>query len=133
MSRVRSGEPRVRTAPAGLPGAAPATDRRVRGGRRRRSSARRGYLVFLIPGALLSLGVIVVPLLMTVALSFTRWTGVGTPRWTGLANYSRLLHDANFWASFEHIALLIVAMAVVPTLLGLFLAAVLFDYVGKAF
>jgi raffinose/stachyose/melibiose transport system permease protein len=124
---------RVRTAPGGLPGALPATDRRVRGGRRRRSSARRGYLVFLIPGALLSLGVIVVPLLMTVGLSFTRWTGVGTPRWIGLANYTRLLHDANFWASFQHIALLIVAMAVVPTLIGLLLAAVLFDYLAKRF
>jgi raffinose/stachyose/melibiose transport system permease protein len=102
-------------------------------GRRRRSARRRGYLVFLLPGILSSAGVIIVPLLMTVGVSFTRWSGVGRPQWIGLANYSRLLHDANFWASFQHIALVIVAMAVLPTLLGLFLAAVLFDYVGKAF
>ena len=94
---------------------------------------RRGYAVYLIPGVVLSLVIIVVPLIMTVYTSFTRWTGVGDPRWIGFDNYTRLFQDANFWASFGHILLLIVAMAVVPTLLGLFLAAVLFDYIAKRF
>jgi raffinose/stachyose/melibiose transport system permease protein len=92
----------------------------------------RGYAAFLIPGALLSLVVIVVPLVMNVGISFTRWQGVGTPEWIGLDNYTRLLQDDNFWASFKNIIFLIVAMAVVPTLVGLVLAAVLFDYVAKA-
>jgi raffinose/stachyose/melibiose transport system permease protein len=100
---------------------------------RKRSARRRGYAAFMLPGLLLSLAVIVVPLVMTVYVSFTRWTGVGRPQWIGLANYARLVHDANFWASFEHIALLIIAMAVLPTLIGLVLAAVLFDYVGRVF
>lgn len=98
-----------------------------------RSRSRGGYAVYLLPGLLLSLGVIVVPLAMTVYVSFTRWQGIGTPQWIGLKNYDRLIHDANFWASFQHIALLIVAVAVVPTLLGLFLAALLYDYVAKVF
>lgn len=89
-----------------------------------------GLWPFLIPGALLCAVVIAVPVVATVGISFTEWTGVGTPRWAGAANYDRLLHDENFWASFRNIALLIVAMAVVPTLLGLFLAALLFDYVA---
>nr|BFE72157.1 sugar ABC transporter permease [Actinoplanes digitatis] len=89
--------------------------------------------MYLIPGVLASLAVIVVPLVMTVGISFTRWPGIGTPDWVGLDNYTRLLHDVNFWASFGHILLLIVAMAVVPTLLGLVLAAVLFDYLAKVF
>ncbi|MEV6349341.1 sugar ABC transporter permease [Actinoplanes sp. NPDC051851] len=93
----------------------------------------RGYAVYLIPGILASIAVIVVPLVMTVYISFTKWTGVGEPRWVGLENYTRLFADANFWASFGHIALLILAMAVVPTILGLILAAVLFDYIGKHF
>src|SRR5687767_557577 len=87
-----------------------------------------GYLVFLIPGVVLSLAVVVVPLGMTIATSFTRWDGVGVPEWVGLDNYVRLLGDPSFWASFRHIALLIVAMAVIPTLVGLVLATVLFDY-----
>ena len=39
--------------------------------------------------------------------------------------------DASFWASFRNSLSMIVAMVVVPTLIGLLLAAVLFDYVGK--
>jgi raffinose/stachyose/melibiose transport system permease protein len=94
---------------------------------------RGGYGIYLVPGVVASLAIIVVPLIMTVYVSFTRWTGVGSPNWIGFDNYTRLFQDVNFWASFGHIALLIVAMAVVPTLLGLFLAAVLFDYVAKKF
>ncbi|GID91961.1 carbohydrate ABC transporter permease [Amorphoplanes digitatis] len=101
--------------------------------RPRQGGRRAGYGVYLIPGVLASLAVIVVPLVMTVGISFTRWPGIGTPDWVGLDNYTRLLHDVNFWASFGHILLLIVAMAVVPTLLGLVLAAVLFDYLAKVF
>nr|WP_296070009.1 sugar ABC transporter permease [uncultured Actinoplanes sp.] len=94
---------------------------------------RKGYGVYLIPGIIASLAVIIVPLVMTVYTSFTRWNGVGEQTWIGFGNYTRLLQDHNFWASFGHILLLILAMAVVPTLLGLVLAAVLFDYVAKKF
>jgi len=98
-------------------------------GKRRQS----GYAVYLVPGVIASLAVIVVPLVMTVGISFTRWSGIGEPIWIGFANYTRLARDADFWASFGHILLLILAMAVLPTLLGLVLAAVLFDYVAKHF
>ena len=94
---------------------------------------RKGYGVYLIPGVLASLLVIVVPLVMTVYTSFTKWNGVGEQRWIGFDNYTRLFEDSLFWSSFGNIFLLILAMAVVPTLLGLFLAAVLFDYVAKKF
>ncbi|MBT8227910.1 MAG: sugar ABC transporter permease [Dactylosporangium sp.] len=96
-------------------------------------SRRGGYAIFLLPGVLLSLAVIIVPLAMTVGTSFTRWNGVGVPEWIGLTNYRRLLDDENFWVSFKNIAALIVAMAVVPTMLGLLLAALLFDYIAKWF
>ncbi|MFC7533768.1 carbohydrate ABC transporter permease [Actinoplanes sp. GCM10030250] len=94
---------------------------------------RRGYAVYLIPGVLASVAVIIVPLVMTVYVSFTKWTGVGDPRWVGFDNYTRLFADELFWQSFGNILLLILAMAVIPTLLGLVLAAVLFDYVAKKF
>ncbi|NMO56200.1 sugar ABC transporter permease [Actinoplanes sp. TBRC 11911] len=94
---------------------------------------KKGYGVYLIPGIITSLAVIIVPLVMTVYTSFTRWNGVGDQKWIGFDNYTRLFQDSNFWASFGHILLLILAMAVVPTLLGLVLAAVLFDYIGKKF
>jgi raffinose/stachyose/melibiose transport system permease protein len=94
---------------------------------------RSSYFVFLIPGLILSTAVVVVPLAMTVATSFTRWQGVGAPTWIGIDNYVQLAGDPSFWASFLHIALLIVAMAILPTLIGLVLATVLVEYIGVAF
>lgn len=101
---------------------------------RTRSLSRSGYLIFLVPGLLLSTAVIIVPLLMTIGVSFTRWRGVGSPpSWVGLDNYVRLLTDPSFWASFQHIVFLIIAMAIVPTLIGLVIATVLYEYVSVAF
>ncbi|QPL06709.1 sugar ABC transporter permease [Actinomyces respiraculi] len=54
-------------------------------------------------------------------------------RFIGLGNYSELLADEKFWSSFQNSMFMIVAMVLVPTLIGLLLAAVLFDYVGKHF
>ncbi|MFI7127505.1 carbohydrate ABC transporter permease [Nonomuraea sp. NPDC050153] len=93
----------------------------------------RGYWLYLAPSLLLFLVVIVAPFLMNVGASFTRWSGVGTPRWIGLDNYARLLKDERFWQSFQHNVGLIVAMAIVPTAIGLVLAAALFDYIAKRF
>jgi ABC-type sugar transport system permease subunit len=93
----------------------------------------RGYWWYLVPSLVLFLVVIVAPFLMNVATSFTRWSGVGTPRWIGLDNYARLAEDERFWQSFQHNVGLIVAMAIVPTAVGLVLAAALFDYIGRRF
>ncbi|MEU4509745.1 sugar ABC transporter permease [Nonomuraea wenchangensis] len=93
----------------------------------------RGYWLYLVPSLVLFVAVIVVPFLMNVGASFTRWSGVGTPRWIGFDNYARLIEDERFWQSFQHNVGLIVAMAVVPTAIGLVLAAALFDYIGKRF
>ena len=94
---------------------------------------RNSYALFLVPGALAAFAVIVVPFLMNTAVSFTSWQGVGDPKWTGLANYRDLLDDSEFWASFRHSLFMVVAMAAVPTIVGLVLAAALFDYIGKHF
>lgn len=95
--------------------------------------ARDSYALFLLPGVLAFFAIIVVPFLMNTGVSFTEWQGVGTPKWTGLANYRELLDDSEFWASFRHSLFMVVAMAAVPTVVGLVLAAALFDFVGKHF
>lgn len=91
------------------------------------------YALFLIPSALAFLVVIVVPFAMNLGISFTEWQGVGSPKWTGLANYRELFTDTVFWDSFKHNVAMIIAMAVIPTAIGLVLAAALFDFVGKRF
>ncbi|MVU78094.1 ABC transporter permease subunit [Nocardia sp. ET3-3] len=93
----------------------------------------RAYLPFLLPGALLSAVVIGVPFVANIAISFTDWDGVSPVRWTGLDNYSKLLGDTDFWSAFEHNVGLLVAMALVPTALGLVLAFGIGEVISRRF
>ncbi|MEV4713856.1 sugar ABC transporter permease [Micromonospora sp. NPDC049374] len=106
---------------------------RTSGSRRRRSRSDAGYWLYLLPGAVLFLLVIGGPLVYTGYLSLTKWSGVGDPTFIGLDNYRDLLTDDVFWTSFKNTIAMIIAMVVLPTLIGLVLAAVLFDTIGRRF
>jgi raffinose/stachyose/melibiose transport system permease protein len=90
-------------------------------------------VVYLVPGVVLFFVVVIGPFLANIGLSFTAWRGIGSPRWLGLDNYSRLWGDEAFWASFRNNIAMILAMTVIPTIIGLLLAALIFDYVAKRF
>lgn len=93
----------------------------------------RGYAPFLIPGLILLILIIGLPFLMSLWTSFTKWTGVGPQKFVGLDNYAKAFSDATFWASFTNNLLMIVAVTVVPAVLGLGLAVFLFDYFSRRF
>ncbi|SDN44861.1 raffinose/stachyose/melibiose transport system permease protein [Actinomyces ruminicola] len=100
----------------------------------RRRSRSLAYLPYLAPGAICFTVIILVPLALNIWYSLNSWKGGMSPmRFVGLDNYVQLLDDAKFWASFRNSLSMIVAMVIIPTLIGLVLAAVLFDYVGKHF
>ncbi len=92
------------------------------------------YLPYLIPGVLAFVVVIGYPLVMNVYYSLFKWKGGLAPmRWYGLGNYADLLADEAFWTSFRNSISMVVAMVIVPSVIGLVLAAVLFDYLGRRF
>ncbi len=99
----------------------------------RRSSREGSYAIFLLPGLLAFLVVIVIPFMATIAVSFTKWNGVQVPKWVGLDNYITLLSDPYFVASFQNTMILLLAMVVVPTVLGLLLAGLLYSFVARRF
>ncbi|GIF77505.1 carbohydrate ABC transporter permease [Asanoa siamensis] len=101
--------------------------------KRKRGGGRAGYWLYLIPGAVLFILVIGLPLAGTLYLSLTKWSGVGDPTFIGFDNYTRLFQDEVFWTSFKNTVAMIVAMVVAPTLFGLLLAATLFDVIGRKF
>lgn len=88
---------------------------------------------YLIPGLLVLLWIIIVPAIWNIYLSFTNYRGIRPPRWAGIDNWSRLVKDATFWASFRNSIWMIVAMVVIPILIGLVLASLVFDVVQKRF
>lgn len=92
------------------------------------------YLLYLVPGFLAFTAIILYPLAMNIWYSLHKWKGGMAPmRFIGLGNYAELLTDESFWSSFRNSVFMIVAMVLIPTLIGLLLASVLFDYVGKHF
>lgn len=120
--------PTSTSAPAGGTASPPPHSPRRTG---RASERSRGYLPYLIPGVVLFIAVIAVPVAMNIGISFTKWQGVGEPDWVGAEQYQKLFSDETFWLSFRNNVALIVAMAIIPTFLGLLLASALFDVVSK--
>lgn len=97
-------------------------------------SSSRGYWWYLTPLAIGFIVIIGLPLIMNVWFSFHSWQGGRSDmEWIGLANYVELMGDSLFWSSFINTIYMIIAIAVIPTLLGLVLASALFDYLGKHF
>ncbi|MFV0429966.1 MAG: carbohydrate ABC transporter permease [Arachnia sp.] len=68
----------------------------------------------------------VIPLIGVVVLSFMSWDGLGTPTWTGTANWSRTLADPITWNAARLTLILTVTswlfQAPVSLLLGVFMA-----------
>ena len=83
-----------------------------------------GILIFFVGGALI----------WNLAISFTRWYGYGPLReWVGFQNYERIFGDPTFWGAFGHAFLYIIPMALIPTVLGLLIAALMFDFLVGEF
>ncbi|PJI93407.1 carbohydrate ABC transporter permease [Luteimicrobium subarcticum] len=101
---------------------------------RRRRWVPSTYWLYLSPGLIAFALIIAVPFVMNIWYSLHKWRGGKTEmRWVGLENYQDLMHDDQFWQSFQNSVYMIVAMVIVPTVIGLVLASVLFDYIGKHF
>ena len=95
---------------------------------------RSGYGRYIIPGALGTIVVLLIPFVANLLISCTNWRGGRSKmKWIGFDNYIRLFQDEKFWTSFGNSLYMIVAMVIIPLLIGLLLAAVLFDYIGREF
>jgi multiple sugar transport system permease protein len=69
---------------------------------RRRRSDLRAAIPFLLPGFLGLIIFLILPLVWSLALSFTNWQVIGQTRFLGLANYINLFTlDPIFWGVFR--------------------------------
>lgn len=93
----------------------------------------KSFNAYLFVGLIGLLLIIVLPLLANVYISFTDWRGVGVPSWTGTKNWKRVIADQAFWASFQHSLLMILAVTIIPTVIGLLVSSLLTDVIQKRF
>ncbi len=86
-------------------------------------SVDRGKLVFVLPGLIVLVAIILFPLLFTIRVSLSSWD-VAQPGldWVGVANYLRLAEDTRFWESFARLAVMALGSVALQYLLGFGLA-----------
>jgi raffinose/stachyose/melibiose transport system permease protein len=98
-----------------------------------KSKKRSQHRLFAIPGLLILIATVGGALGFNFYYSFTRWIGFGTPQWVGVRNYLYMFINPAVRATAIHALLAIIPYSIVPTFLGCFMAAVLFDYIAPRF
>lgn len=90
-------------------------------------SKKRYKIGLLIPTLLVYSVFIVLPIIIAVGYSFTRYSGIGKAKFLGIANYVRLFKDKLFWISFKN-TMIIFVLAFVLLLTLSFLIALLLNH-----
>ena len=88
-------------------------------------SNRKTIALLVIPGLAIMLFAIAIPLVISLLLSFVKWTGFGPMKFIGIENYTRLLKDGLFWRSLYNVFLLIVVTIFVQNMFAFFIANLL--------
>jgi ABC-type sugar transport system permease subunit len=99
----------------------------ARPARRKRTFLRRRWApyVFVAPFFAIFVCFGLYPLLYALRLSFTRWHGVGEPKWIGWDNYTYLLQNPRFWQSLANSGVLWLMVVPIQVVLGLALSVLL--------
>ena len=85
---------------------------------------RAELALMLAPYVFGLLALIILPVALTFSVAFTDFDALTSPRWTGLANFRRMLDDGDFWNGLRA-SLVFVAVAVPLRLLGALALAML--------
>lgn len=94
-------------------------------------SKKRYKIGLLIPTLLVYSVYIILPIAIAIYYSFTKYSGIGKPKFTGLKNYIRLFQDQLFWSSFKNTMVMFI-LAFVLLLTLSFLIALLLNNKLKA-
>jgi raffinose/stachyose/melibiose transport system permease protein len=89
-------------------------------------SKKRNVIGLLLPTLIFYTIFIILPIGMAVFYSFTKYSGIGTPKFTGLDNYTRLFKDRIFWISFKN-TVIILAVDFILLMVAAFFAAILLN------
>jgi raffinose/stachyose/melibiose transport system permease protein len=91
---------------------------------RKKKPLNRKWL-FLLPALIVSLGVVLVPVIVTTLLAFSDWNGFSIPKWVGMSNFTSVMQEAKFWAAFRNNCIYTLLFATLPMICSLFAAMML--------
>lgn len=89
-------------------------------------SKKRNIAGMLLPTILVYTIFIIVPIFMAIYYSFTKYSGIGKPKFVGLQNYKRLFLDKVFLTSFKN-TLIMLIVAFILLMIVAFLVALLLN------
>jgi multiple sugar transport system permease protein len=94
---------------------------------RRRAAGSVERLALVFPAVSFVVVMMIAPVLFTVWLSFTKWSGSRTenPQWVGLKNYSRVFADPRFTSALVRTLIFTVVAVLIETVLGVAIAVLL--------
>mgnify|MGYP005840541653 FL=1 len=81
--------------------------------------------LFMAPILILNVVVILGPSIGSAFFAFTEWSGLGTPKWVGLANFQRMLTDRVYRIAFANNVKWTLIFLTVPIAMGLLGSALL--------
>jgi raffinose/stachyose/melibiose transport system permease protein len=99
----------------------------ARAPRTRLQARQRAGFWFVLPALVVYLIFFGLPFAATIWLSFTDWSGVGLPHFTGPANYIRLAQDQAMWAALGNNMIWVVIGTATPIFIGIILAVMLWS------
>jgi multiple sugar transport system permease protein len=84
-----------------------------------------GPYLYLLPAAVIIFTFRLIPIVLSFIVSFFDWSITGVGAFIGLENYTRLLHDAEFWQSMLNTFYLVIFVVPVGLILALVFAVLL--------
>jgi len=86
---------------------------------------KKTITVLVLPGLLVMLFAIAIPLFISVGLSFVEWIGFGPMKFIKFNNFARLMKDDLFWRSLYNVCLLILVTVFIQNVFAFFIASIL--------
>jgi multiple sugar transport system permease protein len=84
-----------------------------------------GPYLYILPALIIIIVFRLVPILLSFVVSFFDWSITGVGHFIGLANYSKLLHDTEFWQSLLNTFYLVIFVVPISLVLSLVFATLL--------
>ena len=86
---------------------------------------RKAIAALVLPGLVVMLFAIAIPLVISIIISFMQWAGFGTMQFIGFTNYTRLMKDGLFWRSLYNVFLLIMVTIFLQNVFAFFIASLI--------
>ncbi|MCP4401847.1 MAG: sugar ABC transporter permease [bacterium] len=92
----------------------------------------KGEFALIVPAMALNILILVVPAIVTVYFSFTRWNGLGMPEWVGFENYAWVFSNRVSIGAFFNNIKWMAFFLVVPFIISLTAASLMYILGGKS-